>query len=43
MMLLDGGHAFASPTQQFCELICFPHKRNLDASLRQINTTGNHF
>jgi hypothetical protein len=40
MMLLDGGHAVASPTQRFCELICFPHKRNLDAQLRQNNTTG---
>src|SRR6185436_4389133 len=34
------GHAVASHTQGFCELICFPHKRNLDAQLRQNNTTG---
>jgi hypothetical protein len=29
---------FAYPTD--CELICFARKRNLDAQLRQINTTG---
>src|SRR5437868_14616326 len=38
------GHAFARPVglthPADCELICFARKLNLDAQLRQINTTG---
>src|SRR5205807_7653787 len=38
------GHAFVRPVgfthPADCELICFARKRNLDAQLRQNNTTG---
>ena len=34
------GFRFALPILHRSELICFARKRNLDARLRQINTTG---